>query len=401
MPELKEMIEAIGRTFEEFKAANDLRIKELEKGKSDPVLAEKVDKINTALTQMGDMKQQLEAIETAVARSQFHGGGEINPAKAAHKKAFNAWLRKGNDDGLRDMEVKAELSTLSDPDGGYTVPEELNKNIRDIAVTMSAMRRLADVITIGTSEYKELVDMQGESAEWVGEKGTRSETDTPTLAMVSWFPKELSAMPPVTQNMLDDSWFDVEAWVSKFIARAMSVKEGVAWINGNGVEKPKGIAGYTMIADASYAWGKVGYLTSGNANLLNNPDKIEDVSLALKAMYLNGASWLTNRATVGKIRQLKDGDGKSLWQPGLQVGAPNMLFGYPVELDDNIDNIGANKYPLWFGNFKEAYLIVDRQGVRMLRDPFTKKPYVLFYTTKRTGGGIRNFEAIKALKISA
>ena len=403
MEELKKIIEALGRAFEIFKSENDTRIKAIEsKGHADPLLTEKIDRINADLSAFTAMKKQLEVIETIVARSRLPGGGnsEIDRAKAEHKAAFNAWMRKGVDAGLLDLEIKAELSTLSDPEGGFTVPEELNRTIRDIATLRSAMRRLADVITIGVSEYKELVDTQGESANWVAEKQTRAETDTSTLVQVSWFPKELESMPPVTQTMLDDSFFNVEAWVAKFVARAFGKKEGSAWIIGNGVEKPKGIAAYTMITNASYAWGKVGYIPGGHATLLNNVDKLIDLQHALKVDYRPGAYWLMNDTTVGTIRKFKDGDGNYIWRPGLLENAPDILLGKPIEVDDNVDDIGANKYPVFFGNFKDAYLIVDRQGVRMLRDPYTKKPYVLFYTTKRTGGGIRNYEALKALKIA-
>jgi len=400
--ELKDMIEKIGRAFEEFKSENDARLKAMEtKGHADPVLVEKVEKINADMSALSAMKRQLETIETSLARRQMGGGNsESDSAKAQHRTGFKNWMRKGIDAGLKDMEVKAELSTLSDPDGGFTVPEELSRTIRDIASTKSAMRRLADVITVGVSEYKELVDKQGETASWVGEKDTRAETDTPTLAQVSWFTKELYTMPPVTQTMLDDSWFDVEGWVAKFSGRAFGVKQGAAWITGNGVEKPKGIAAGTMITNASYAWGKVGYVPGGHASLMNNVDKLIDLQHALKIDYRTGAYWLTNDTTLGTIRKFKDGDGNYIWRPGLIEGAPDILLGKPVEIDDNVDDIGANKYPIFFGNFKDAYLIIDRMGVRMLRDPYTKKGYVLFYTTMRTGGGIRNYEALKAMKIA-
>jgi len=401
LEDLKKLLEDQGRAWEEFKAANDKRIAAIEaKGYAPADLVEKVEKINADMT---DRAKQIEAIETAVARGQFPGGGSVNqnPAKAEHAKAFNVWMRKGVDAGLKDLEVKAELSTLSDPDGGFMVPDAIPSRMITVAQNISVMRSICSVQTIGIPEWKELVDAGGETAEWVGEKGTRSTTDTPTLKEVTIVPKELSAKPKVTQTLLDDASYDIEGWVATFIGRAFAAKEAEAFISGNGVEKPKGIAAYTMVANASYAWGKVGYIAGGHASLLNNADKLIDLQHALKTMYLNGASWLMNRNTSGTIRKFKDGEGNYLWRPGLEPGAPSTLLGYPTKLDDYIDDIGAGKYPIFFGDFKEGYLIVDRIGIRMLRDPYSSKPYVEFYTTKRVGGGIRNYEAIKALKIAA
>jgi HK97 family phage major capsid protein len=403
MLELKEMIEAIGKAFEEFKAANDLRIKALEaKGSVDPILDEKVDRINKDLSAMADMKKQLEAIETAVARGNGGGGqSELDSFKAKHKAAFNKWFRKGVDDGIRDLEVQASLSTLSDPDGGFTVPEEVDRAIDRVQGTMSAMRRLATVRAIGTDTYKKLVNQGGATSGWVGEKGARAETSTPTLKEIVINTKELYAMPAATQTLLDDSYVDIGAWLADEVGIEFNEEEGDAFINGNGVEKPKGIAAYTMIANTSYAWGKVGYIAGAHATLLNNADKLIDLQHALKTSYRNGASWLMNDNTLLVIRKFKDGDGKYLWQPGLVAGAPDILLGKPVDYDDNLDDIGAGKYPIFYANFKRAYLIIDRMGTRVLRDPYTTKPYVLFYTTKRVGGGIVMYEAIKALKIAA
>jgi HK97 family phage major capsid protein len=408
MDELKKLIEALGRTFEEFKAENDKRIKAVEsKGYAPADLVGKVEAINADITKIAALKTQLEALETQIARSEFKGGSstQIDKAKADHKAAFEKWFRQGGEAQLaavKQLQVQAGLSTLSDPDGGYVItPPEFDKSIDRIAMMMSAMRRLCTVRTIGTDTYKKLVNMGGATSGWVAEKATRAETDTPTLKEIAINQKEVYAMPGCTQISLDDASIDLPSWLADEVTVEFTEEEGDAFINGDGVAKPHGIANYTMIADSSYAWGKVGFTTSGHATLINNADKLMDVTLSLKPIYLNGASWLMNRATAGKIRQLKDGEGNYLWRPGLEAGAPNVLFGYPVDLDDNIDNIGAGKYAAFFANFKRAYLILDRAGIRILRDPYTSKGNVLFYTTKRVGGGIVMFEAIKALKVSA
>ena len=402
--ELKETIQALGKAFDAFKAENDARLKEIEKkGAADPLLTEKVDKINADIAQISALKKQLDTLETAVAQGQFPGGGknELDRVKAQHKDAFAKFFRKGAEGGLRDLEVQAGLSTLSDPDGGFLVPEDYEQAIDRVALSVSAMRRLATVRTIGTDTFKKLVNQGGASAGWVGEKGARAETNTPTLTEIAINTKEIYAMPAATQTLLDDSRVDIAGWLADEVSIEFSEQESEAFINGNGVEQPKGIAAYAMAANSSYVWGKVGYITSGNTSLVNDLDKLIDLQHALKPVYRNGAAWLMNDATLATIRKMKDGDGNYIWVPGLKDGAPDTLLGKPVEIDDNVDDIGNGKYPIFFANFKRAYLIIDRQGVRVLRDPYTSKPYVLFYTTKRVGGGIVMYEAIKALKVSA
>ena len=336
--ELKETIESIGRAFEQFKAENDARLKEIEKkGNADPLLAEKVEKINADLTALGAMKKQLEAIEAAVARGQYPGGGTAKDKEViARAKAFTHLMR-GNIDSVKDLDIQAAASTLSDPDGGFTVPEEVDTAIDRVQGTMSAMRRLATVRAISTDTYKKLVNQGGATSGWVAEKGTRAETDNPTLKEIAINTKELYAMPAATQILLDDSRVDIGAWLAGEVGIEFNEEEGDAFISGNGVEKPKGIAAYTMVANASYAWGKVGYIAGGHATLLNNADKLIDLQHALKTSYRNGAAWLMNDATCGVIRKFKDGEGNYLWRPGLVEDKPDTLLGKPVEYDDNLD----------------------------------------------------------------
>jgi len=403
MAEIKDTIEAIGKAFETFKAENDSRLKDIEaKGGADPLLTEKVDKINVELLEMSKIKAQIESIETAVARSQFPAGGiGVDPAKAEHKAAFDKFFRKGAEAGLRDLEIRAGLSTLSDPDGGFLVPEEMDTTIDRIATSVSAMRKICSVRTIGTDTYKKLVNVGGASSGWVEEKGARGDTDTPTLKEIAINAKEIYAMPAATQTLLDDARVDIAAWLGDEVSIEFNEQESDAFVNGNGVGQPKGLNAYEMIANASYVWGKVGFISSGHATLLNNPDKLKDLKHSLKPSYRTGASWLMNDSTFLVVDKLKDGNGNYIWRPGLVEGTPDTLLGKPIEYDDNIANIGANTFPLWFGNFKRAYLIIDRFGIRVLRDPYTSKPYVKFYTTKRVGGGIIMYEAVKAMKIAA
>ncbi|MBW2645102.1 MAG: phage major capsid protein [Deltaproteobacteria bacterium] len=403
MQELKDTIQSLGTTFEEFKAANDKRLKEIEaKGSADPLLTEKVEKINAEISKIAEMKTQLESLETVAGRGAFGGGtSELDKAKADYKAGFESWFRKGVEGDLSQLAVQANASTLDDTAGGFTVPEEMEATIDRVAESVSAMRRISTVMSIGTDTYKKLVNQGGASSGWVGEKGSRAATDTPSLVEIAINTKEIYAMPAATQKLLDDSRIDIAAWLGNEVAIEFAEEEGDAFINGDGVSEPKGLDAYSKVANASYAWGKMGYIAGGHASLLNSADKLIDLTTALKPVYLNGASWLFNRTTNGVIRKMKDGEGNYLWRPGLEAGSPNTLLGFPVVTDDNVENIGAGNYPIYFGNFKRGYLIIDRFGIRVLRDPFSSKPYILFYTTKRVGGGITMYEAIKTLKIAS
>jgi HK97 family phage major capsid protein len=404
--ELKKTIEAIGKAFEEFKAENDQRIADLAKDKNDPLLAEKIDKINAELTELKNLKTELAALDKYVSRigAPEGGGSSTDGVKTEHKKAFEAWFRKGGDDRLeavKKLQVEAGLSTLSDPDGGYIVaPPEFDQAIDRVAGTISVMRQLATVRTIGVNEYKKIVNQGGASSGWVAEKEDRSENDTPTLKQITINMKEVYAEPGATQLALDDSYMDLASWLADEVSIEFAEQEGEAFITGDGVANPRGIAGYDFVANSSYSWGNVGYVAGGHATLLNNADKLIALQHALKSVYRTGASFLMNDATCEKIRTLKDGEGNYIWRPGLLEATPDTLLGKPVAYDDNVADIGAGAYPLFFGNFKRAYLILDRMGIRVLRDPYTSKGNVLFYTTKRVGGGIIMWEAIKALKIA-
>ena len=404
MDELKKIIEALGTAFEQFKAENSKRLAEIEtKGYADPLLTEKVERINAEISTLQGMKAQVEAVETKLARTAVPGGATVDEkakVRAEHRNAFTHYFRRGVDAGLRDLEIQASLSTQSDPDGGFTVPEELETAIERVASVASAMRRVASVMAISTDTYKKLVSQGGSTSGWVGEVESRAETTAPNLAQIAINTKEIYAMPAATQTLLDDSFINVESWLAEEVGIEFAEEESDAFINGDGVAEPQGIVAYTTAANASYAWGKVGYIASGAASTFTDVDKLLDLQHALKSVYRNGSTWLMSDATQAHVRKFKDGDGNYLWRPGLEMDAPNTLLGKPVEIDDNMPAISTSLFPIAYANFARAYLIIDRIGIRVLRDPFSSKPYVLFYTTKRVGGGIVNYEAIKLLKVA-
>jgi HK97 family phage major capsid protein len=391
------------RSFEEFKAANDKRIDEIKKGLSDVVTEEKVNKINENLT------AQQKAIDDLIKKMAVRTGPEDKKTgRTEHQKAFEAFLRKGDSSGVEAIvaaspELKA-LSVGSNPDGGYLAPVELDREIARIAETVSAMRSVAQVMTIGGTAYKKLINRGGAGSGWVGETEARAETSTPTLSQLDFPAMEVYARPFTTQQALDDGFINVEQWLAEEVSIEFTAQEGAAFISGTGTNRPRGINSYNVVANASYAWGSVGFVASGapGAFAASSPaDRLIDLMAALRQGYRPGARWMMNRLVEAEVRKLKDAYGQYLWAPGIAAGAPTSLLGYPVTVDDNMPDLAANSLSILFGDFKRAYLIVDRMGVRTLRDPYSAKPFVEFYTTKRVGGGIQNFEAVKAMRFQA
>lgn len=404
-------IRAMNVAFDEFKTTNDARIKALEAKKAaDPLDQEKLNKISAEITALqGFMDEANKAVAALKVGGAGSGNENDTPETRAHAKAFNTWFRRGDravaDNELKDLAVKAKLTTDSDPDGGYVVPEEMSSTIDRVLGTVSAMRGLAQVLTISTGTYKKLMNFGGAGYGWVGERETRPETDTPTLKGLDFEVMELYANPAATQQVLDDSRIDIGQWLADEVATTFAEQEGASFIVGDGNKKPRGILAYTNVANASYAWGSIGYIPTGHASAFLAPtssaspaDAFISLFYALKQGYRNGASWLTSDAVMNTIRQFKDGQGNYIWAPPSGPEGVATILGKPVQTDDSMQALGSNAYPVAFANFSRAYLIVDRFGIRVLRDPYTNKPYVMFYTTKRVGGGVQNFEAIKLMK---
>lgn len=404
-----EILTEMNKAFEAFKAEREEEIKGIKEKFADVVQSEKVDRINAEIT---SLQKSLDESNAAIAALKIGGAGgdSVDPAVAEHSNAFQAWFRKGEravDADIGSLEVKAGLSTGSDPDGGYLVPEDMSNTIDRVVGTVSAMRGMASNITISGDTYKKLINMTGTASGWVSEKDGRPETSTPTLRELAFNVMELYANPAATQRSLDDSRIDIAKWLADEVSVEFAEQEGAAFINGDGVGKPRGILSYTNVANASYAWGNIGFIASGKADGFLAPttsvspaDALIDTYYGLKQQYRNGASWLMSDATMGTVRKFKDANGAFIWAPPTGTADLPTILNKPVRTDDNMDAVAANAFPVAFGNMQRAYLIVDRFGIRVLRDPFTNKPNVQFYTTKRVGGGVQNFEALKLLKIA-
>ena len=399
-PEIKDAFDEFLRAFEAFKAANDERLVELETRSAAPVTEEKVDRINRALD---EQKRALDELTLAASRPAIAGERRAAPAARETKAAFERYIRKGDAGGLDALELKA-MSAGSLADGGYTVPLEIEQTIDRVLAKVSPMRAIASVRQIGGNVYRKPIATAGAATGWVAETDARTQTNAPTLAAIDFPTMELYAMPAATQTLLDDSQVDLEAWLAGEVQTVFAEQEGAAFVSGNGTTQPKGFLTETIVADGSWAWTKLGYIASGAAGAFatSNPtDALVSLAYAPKQGYRANGSWVMNRGTEAAIRKFKDSTGNYIWQPGTAAGQAPTLLGYPVAEAEDMPDIAANSTSIAFGDFARGYLIVDRVGVRVLRDPYSAKPYVLFYTTKRVGGGVQNFEAIKLMKFAA
>jgi HK97 family phage major capsid protein len=375
--------------FEAFKDANDERLAQIEKRMSaDVVTSEKVDRISKAIDEL-----------TLKARRP-HLSAEKAAEPTEHKRAFEGYVRKGEAQGLAALEAKA-MRIASNPDGGFLVPQETEAEIGRLLSKASPMRQIADVRQVSASVYKKPFTTTGAASGWVGETAPRPETNSPVLAELQFPTMELYAMPSATQALLDDSVVNLDEWIAREVETVFAEQESEAFIVGNGTNKPKGFMDYTKVANSAWVWGSTGYIPTGVAGgfaATNPSDKLVDVIYGLKAGYRQNGRWMLNRSTQAAIRKFKDSQGNYLWQPAATADGNASLLNFPVVESEYMPDIATDSHAIAFGDFKRGYLIVDRVGIRMLRDPYSTKPYVLFYTTKRVGGGIQDFDAIKTLK---
>jgi len=385
------------RTFESFKAENDARIAAIEKRGGDVLLEEKVARIDRALD---DTQRRIDAFSLKGARPQLgvERGGALHDRE--RKSAFDSYVRRGDASGLQALEVKA-MSAGSNADGGYTVPVEIDQEIGRRLAALSPIRSIASVREISGNVYKKPFMTTGPAVGWVGETTSRVQTDSPVLDSLSFPAAELYAMPAATASLLDDSAVNIEEWLAAEVEQTFAEQEGTAFITGDGANKPKGFLSYATVANASWSWGKLGHILTGvdgGFPAVDPSDILVDLVHALKAGYRQNGTFVMNRKTQGAIRKMKDANDGYLWQPPAQAGGRASLMTFPVVEAEDMPDMAADSLSIAFGDFRRGYLVVDRQGVQVLRDPFTAKPYVLFYTTKRVGGGVQDFDAIKLLK---
>jgi HK97 family phage major capsid protein len=353
------------------------------------------------------LKHQEERLTMLNAKTMSYGRPALSAraeTEAPHQKAFNAYLRSGDDDGLRGLTLEGKaMSTAVAADGGYLVDPQTADRIRSMLFATSSLRSIANIVQVEATSFDVLVDRSEVGSGWATEVAATTETATPIIERISIKLHELAAMPKASQRLLDDSAFDVEGWLAEKIATRFIRAEAAAFINGDGIDKPKGILLPTKVANASWVWGQIGYIPTGAAAdfaTTNAADCIINLVYALGADYRANGAFVMNSKTVGAVRKMKDADGRFLWSDGLAANEPARLMGYPVLVCEDMPDIAANAYAIAFGDFKSAYTIAERPDLRILRDPFSAKPNVLFYANKRVGGDITDFAAVKLLKIA-
>ena len=433
--EIKSLIEKQGQAWEEFKKTNNDLIAAKAEGKAVADLEAKLATLSESMDKYADDRKSIEdfmakmtapgggtqedkdiAAEVksfnAMMRAEYQGKGKAAPADfdvngyKHYKSAFFRLMGGVTMDSLSSDERKA-MSAGSDPDGGYLLPHSTVGRVVSKIYEQSTMRQIANVQNISTEKLEGLIDNNEADAGWVSELGTRSDSSTPQVGKYEIETHEMYAMPKISQKLIDDAATDVEAWLAAKVADKFARVEGTAFATGNGAGKPRGLFSYTTAAtaDDTRAWGVFEHVktgTNGDFNSTTKADPLFDLIGAFKDQYLQNAQWLMRREVRTKLRKLRGATSDLyLWEPSLQMGQPDRLNGYPVNIDQYVPALATDSLSLAFGDFREAFTIIDRIGIRTLRDPYTAKPYIVFYSTKRTGSGAVNFEAVKFLKFSA
>jgi len=359
------------------------------------------DEVKKSLQQQEERLTMLDRKQMTYSRPALCAAAEVD---VPHKKAFGAYLRWGDDDGLRGFVLEGKaMSTAVAADGGYLVDPQTADSIRSMLVSTSSLRSIANVVQVDATSFDVLVDRSEVGSGWATEAAAPSETAPPQIERIAIKLHELSAMPKGRQRFLGDSAFDVEGWLAGKIATRFIRAEAAAFISGDGVDKPKGFLTAPKLANGSWAWGSLGYVPTGAAADFaptNSVDCIINLVYALGADYRANAAFVMNSKTAGAVRKMKDADGRFMWSDGLAAAEPARLMGYPVLIAEDMPDIAANAYAIAFGDFNAGYTIAERPDLRILRDPFSAKPNVLFYASKRVGGDVTDFAAIKLLKIA-
>lgn len=388
--DIKALLGDLQKDWQAFKNTAAEKDKEISAKFDDVVTTEKFDRINSSVGELQTAVDQANA-KLAAMEIGAPGGGEVRDRE--YTDAFRAHFRKGD--------IQANLNKGLDSEGGYLAPTEWDRTITDKLIEVSMMRQIASIQTISTNGFKKLYNLRGTSSGWVGEAAGRPETNTATFGEQTFTPGEIYANPAATQQMLDDAEVNLEGWLAGEVETEFSYQEGLAFISGNGSNKPYGFLTYVTGA-ANAARNPMGSIAAvpASAAAAIATDELVNLVYALPSAFTGNARFTMNRDTQGIVRKLKDGDQNYIWQPSYVAGQPAQLLGYPVSEMPGMPDVAASAMPIAFGDFQRGYLIVERAGVRILRDPYSNKPNVHFYTTKRVGGGVNNPECLKVLEMN-
>lgn len=390
-PDVGALLAELNSSFAAFKDSKEKEIAALQKGSEEAkAAAAKAD------AEMAELRASIDDLTVQMAAAQMNGGsGKLDKEAQAAVDATVSFMKSG--------EVRADLKKSDDSNGGYLVPKEWDRTITDRLQTVSPMRRLFKVQTTSKPKFSKLYNMHGAGSGWVGEEDSRTKTDTPTFKSLDFETGEIYANPAATQQMLDDAEINLEVFLADEVKTEFAVAENKAFISGDGQKgKPTGLLTYAEGGTnaTKHPLGAIKVVKTGNAAAVT-ADSVIDLVYSLPAEYSQGAGFMMNRKTLAAVRKLKDGQGNYLWQPSYQQDQPSTLCGYPVYEVADMPDVAANALCIAFGDFSRAYLILDRKGVSILRDPYTNKPFVQFYTTKRVGGGVDNPESCVLLKVAA
>jgi HK97 family phage major capsid protein len=390
MPEVKALIDNLQKAFADYRTEHTKQLDAVKAGLPASDISAKVEKIGA---DMDALQKAVDETNIKLAAAQMGGAGK-QVKDVEYTDAFRAHMRKGD--------ISASISKGSAPDGGYLTPVEWDRTITDKLVLVSPVRSIARVQSISTAGFTKLFNLHGTSSGWVGETAARPATNTPQLAPLTYNTGEIYANPQATQGLLDDSEIDLETWLAGEVQTEFARQEGLAFLSGDGANKPTGLLTYLTGGTnaAVHPLGAIQQVITGQAATITS-DSIIDLIYSLPASFTANAKFIMNRSTQAIVRKLKDGQGNYLWQPSYVAGQPATLCGFPIVEIPDMPNVAANATPIMFGDFAQGYIVIDRMGVRVLRDPFTNKPYVGFYTTKRVGGGLLNPEPLRGLKVSA
>lgn len=395
--EIKKLIQAQGEAFDAYKKTMDEQIAAMKKQNGTGEIQAKLDKI---IADYDSQKEKVESIHADMQTAKFAQQSD-DPKLKAHKEAFNMFCRKNDPSKMLNV-----VQVGVDADGGYACPADLSTRITSVVLKQNVMRELATVETTNRAQWEILADPNEMTATRIGEAGTRSETSNPQIGKITITPFEMYVYPKTTQQALDDATWDFESWLANKAARAFSNLERTEMLTGDGVSGSQGITGTSKIADSSWAWGSLGFITTGQASAISTDggDLISMVD-ALEPQYLAGASWVFNKAAFTSYRKLRAGTSAAnmflFWTPSLQAGVPDRLLDYPVYKTSAMPSAAANAYIAAFGDFKAGYTIVDRVGINVIRDNLTSPGFVKFHTYRRSAGKVTNFEAIKLLKCAS
>lgn len=382
----KAMFEQINQTL------NALREKH-EEGIKDKVSTEELNALTEPMNEhISNLQASMESMQKSLdaAVKPANVVGDIPGSDPEYISAFKAHMRKGD--------INAAMSIGSDPDGGYLAPVEWDRSITEELREESPIRANSEVMTISGQGFKRLYMTGAPGSGWVGETAARPQTTTPQLSELNFGVGEIYANPAITQQALDDAAIDLEAWLGGAVRDEFSKQENIAFLSGDGVNKPHGLLTY-LTGGANQARHPFGAIETGDAPVGGvDGDTLIDFLYGFKSNQLTpNSKWFMNRATQGAIRTLKDANGNYIWQAGLQPGQPSSLLSYPIVDIPGMAVPGAGNTVALFGDMRRTYLVIDRIGVRVMRDPYTNKPYVHFYTTKRVGGGVQDPQYMKGL----